>query len=53
MRSGNPWLKPKALDVASDLMKEAEKSGVKLLLPVDVVVADTIELKSPGISCSD
>jgi phosphoglycerate kinase len=29
-------------------MKQAEKSGVKLILPVDFVVADTIDVKSPG-----
>jgi phosphoglycerate kinase len=29
-------------------MKKAEKSGVKLILPVDFVVADAIDKKEPG-----
>ena len=39
---GDSLVEEDALPLASDLMKEADASGGKLLLPVDVVVADAI-----------
>jgi phosphoglycerate kinase len=40
---GKSLVEEESLSVAADLMKEAEEKGVKLLLPVDVVVAGKVD----------
>lgn len=45
---GKSLVETESLAVAADLMKQAEKSGVRLVLPVDAVVADAIDEKAPG-----
>ena len=45
---GKSLVEAESLSVADEIMKESEKKGVKLLLPVDAVVADTIDEKAPG-----
>ncbi len=45
---GKSLVETESLSVADDLMKEAEKKSVKLVLPVDAVVADAIDEKAPG-----
>jgi phosphoglycerate kinase len=45
---GKSLFEKESLGVALDLMKKAEKSGVKLVLPVDFVVADAIDVKAMG-----
>jgi phosphoglycerate kinase len=40
---GTSLVEPESIDAASELLKEADKSGVRILLPVDVVVADDIK----------
>ncbi|MFP4661293.1 MAG: phosphoglycerate kinase [Halanaerobiales bacterium] len=38
--TGNSLVEEDKLDVAKDILKEAEEKGVNLVLPIDVVVAD-------------
>jgi phosphoglycerate kinase len=45
---GKSLLETESLGVASDLMKQAEKSGVRLILPIDAVVTDKIDEKASG-----
>ncbi len=43
---GNSKLEADKLDIARSLLEEAEKKGVKLLLPVDHLIADKIDASS-------
>jgi phosphoglycerate kinase len=45
---GKSKVETETLGIASDLIKQAEKSGVRVILPVDAIVADSIDEKSPG-----
>ena len=45
---GKSLVEAGSIEVAAALLKMAEKSGVKLLLPVDAIVADAIDKKCPG-----
>jgi phosphoglycerate kinase len=45
---GKSLMETESLGIAADLIKLAESAGVKLVLPVDAVVTDTIDVKSPG-----
>jgi phosphoglycerate kinase len=45
---GKSLMETESLGIAADLIKQAESAGVKLVLPVDAVVTDTIDVKSPG-----
>ncbi len=45
---GTSLIEADSVDMATELIKETEMSGARLILPVDVVVADDIESKSRG-----
>lgn len=45
---GTSLVEEECVEIAAELINETEKSGVKLLLPVDVVVADDITTDSQG-----
>jgi phosphoglycerate kinase len=45
---GKSLVETESLNIADNLMKEAEKKGVRLILPVDAVVTDVIDEKAPG-----
>jgi phosphoglycerate kinase len=52
---GKSKVETETLGIAADLIKQAEKSGAMVILPVDAIVADSIDEKSPGkvVSISD
>lgn len=43
---GKSLLEKESMDVAAELMKQADKRGVRLILPVDAVVAEAIDEKA-------
>jgi len=45
---GKSLVETESLEAAAELAKSAAKSGVRLILPVDVVVADAIDEKARG-----
>jgi phosphoglycerate kinase len=45
---GKSKIEEETVDIAAELVKEAERHNVRLLLPVDVVVAAAIEVKAEG-----
>jgi phosphoglycerate kinase len=45
---GTSIVETESIGIASELIKQAEKNGACLLLPVDVVVADEIDSKAVG-----
>ncbi|MCK4862866.1 MAG: phosphoglycerate kinase [Dehalococcoidales bacterium] len=45
---GKSLIEADSVDMATELIKETEMRGARLILPVDVVVADEIESKSKG-----
>ncbi len=45
---GTSAVEEESLEIASELIKQAEQSGVKLVLPVDVTVASEIDNKAAG-----
>jgi len=45
---GQSLVEEDSIDVALELLREAEETGVSILLPVDVVVADEINDKASG-----
>jgi len=45
---GKSLVETESLGVAADLMQEAAKKNVRLILPVDAVVADTLDEKAEG-----
>jgi phosphoglycerate kinase len=49
---GKSLLEKESMEVASELMKTAEKKGVCLLLPVDAVVASAIDEKAKAVVVS-
>jgi len=47
-QTGKSLVEEESLDIALELLNEAEKSGVRILLPVDVVVTDEINSDAKG-----
>ncbi len=47
-RVGTSAVEVESIDIAADLIKQTEKSGVRLVLPVDVMVAEEIDSKATG-----
>ncbi len=45
---GKSLLEEEKINLAKDVLKKAEKNGIKFLLPVDVVVADEFKNDSPA-----
>ena len=45
---GTSAIEVETLDTAAELIKQAKNSGVRLVLPVDVMVADAIDSKATG-----
>jgi phosphoglycerate kinase len=46
---GKSLLEKESMDVAAELMKQADKKGVRLILPVDAVVAEAIDEKAQAV----
>ena len=49
---GQSLIEAESVDTAVELIEEANKSGVRLLLPVDVVVTDKIDIEAKGETVS-
>jgi phosphoglycerate kinase len=45
---GKSLVEEESIDIAARLLEDARKKGVRVLLPVDVVVAEEIDEKYPG-----
>jgi len=46
---GKSKIEEETVDVAAELIEEAERNDVRLLLPVDVMVAAAIDIKADGV----